>query len=842
MEPLYIEGASEHHLKSVQVSLPRNQFVVFTGISGSGKSSLAFDTLFVEGKRRYFESLSHYARQFLGYLEKPRFEKITGLSPAIAIEKKAPSPSLRSTVGTLTELLEFYRLLYARIGELHCPNCLQKIERLSAPQIVERLLKGADQQQIILMAPLVENETGDPQVVLSFCQSEGFTRVRLNGQMLRIEEIANIPQKKKYNIELVIDRITLKDEERGRLTESVETALLMGKGRLLVVFPASDQEQFFTEKNLCLTCKLTFPILSPACFSFNSPQGMCPTCKGLGVQISSEKHNSESEEESPSDSLLKCPACQGRRLRSEISQVLVSGQNFNQRISSSIQENLSFFTQIKLSLTQQKIAKDLLNEIVKRLACLQELGVGYLSLDRLAGTLSGGEFQRIHLASQLGTDLSGILYILDEPCTGLHPEEKEVLFPLLKRLQARGNSIIIVEHDRETILQAEYVVDFGPGAGQLGGNILYAGTLLGLFDCEKSLTGQYLSGKKTIFTTSPKRPCAEISVLKIQKAFAHNLKNISLEIPLGRMVCLTGKSGTGKSTLMREVLEPSAKHYLQTKKVRPFGCVAIEGLSFIQQVIRVDSTPIGRSAKSNPATYTKIFDEIRAVYATTLEARIRGYTASRFSFNAKGGRCEVCKGEGVQIVEMHFLPNVEMTCEECQGTRFNLATLEAKYKGYTIADVLKMTVTEALQLFRHHPKISQGLKTLEEVGLGYLSLGQSATSLSGGEAQRLKLSKELSKRNTGKTLYLLDEPTRGLHFEDIQRLTSLLQQLVDQGNTVILIEHHLAMIQQADFLIELGPTGGENGGHLIFSGSPEEAIRSKKSLTGKYLKKINPSV
>ncbi|MEK7486939.1 MAG: ABC-ATPase UvrA [Planctomycetota bacterium] len=835
METIQIRGASEHNLKQVNLDLPRNQMIVFTGVSGSGKSSLAFDTLYVEGKRRYMESLSSDARYFLGAVAKPKFEFIRGLSPTIAITKKTPSRNLRSTVGTFTEILDFYRVLYTRIGVLHCYQCLREVESFSAAQIVEKILKWPKSIEVWILAPLVEKAKGPQKAVLSFCQAEGFTRVRINQELVRLDDIQPLSPKKSYCIDLFIDRFSLDSDIRARLTESIETALFMGKGKVTLFRTDSKEEILFSEKNACLYCKKDFPKLEPSCFSFNSPQGMCLDCHGLGVK---ESTSIPTEEEVAEIRLENCGTCLGSRLRKDLL-VRVEKKTITEVTAGSIEENISFLDSLSLSKTQQQIVQELKDSVYKRLRFLKELGVSYLTLDRPVSTLSGGEFQRIHLASQLSEDLSGILYILDEPSTGLHPKDQAIILKQLQRLKERGNSLILVEHDRATIEKADYLVDFGPGAGTAGGEIIYAGTRENILNHPRSLTGQYLCGKKKIHIPNQRRIPDFKKSLRIKNASVHNLKNISVEIPLGLLVCLSGVSGAGKSALIYEVLEPAIQKQLKKKKSTTTTEGSLEGANQIAQVIRVDATPIGKSSKSNPVTYLKIFDSIRDVFTKTHEARIRGYTASRFSFNIKGGRCEVCKGEGSKDLEMHLLPDLEVPCEECAGKRFNSATLEIKYKGSNIAEILAMTLEEASEVFRHHPKIQQGLKSLKEVGLGYLTCGQPSSSLSGGESQRLKLAKELAKPSSGQTLYLMDEPSRGLHWEDIQRLVPLMHQLVEQGNTVVLIEHRLDLIQQADYVIDLGPGGGDQGGNILFCGTPEALAQCPQSITGEYLRRIS---
>ncbi|WNG15721.1 excinuclease ABC subunit UvrA [Cystobacter fuscus] len=936
-DTLSIRGAKEHNLKNISLDIPKKKLVVFTGVSGSGKSSLAFDTLYAEGQRRYVESLSAYARQFLGQMEKPRYDTIRGLSPTISIEQKAASNNPRSTVGTVTEVHDYLRVLYASVGVQHCPNCGQRVGKQSAQQIVDTLMGSPAGTKAMVLAPVVSNRKGEHKDILTEALKRGFSRARIDGKVKSLEEKIELDKKSKHDIALIIDRVTIKPEGKQRLTDSVETALREGKGLLILTNETGDpaSDRVMSELNACHACGLSFGELTPSSFSFNNPLGMCPDCNGLGTKAEMDPErivpdgsrtiregavepwansmnrgegwtadfvdslanafgidldtpyaklpakakkilmygvdgksfnvkwgdggNYEMEWEGLVNKLMRsfktttseaartyyqkffsdkpCPTCDGARLKPESRAVKVHGRSIVDLSRLTIGDALRWLKELKLTETERKIATELLKEIRSRLGFLEDVGLNYLTLDRTASTLSGGESQRIRLASQMGSELTGVIYILDEPSIGLHQRDNGKLLGTLKRLRDLGNSVVVVEHDEETMEEADYLVDFGPGAGELGGQVVAAGTPAEVMDNEKSLTGAYLSGRKEIEIPSQRRAPGKNKVT-IQGARENNLKDVTVDIPLGLFVAVTGVSGAGKSTLINEILYPAAARALYESREVPGKHKAVLGLEHLDKVIDIDQRPIGRTPRSNPATYTKLFDSIREVFALTPEARAFGYTAGRFSFNIKGGRCEACEGDGVKLVEMHFLADVYVPCEVCGGKRFNEATLRVRYKGKNIAEVLDMSVREAMQLFAAHKDIMRVLQTLEDVGLGYIRLGQSSPTLSGGEAQRIKLARELARVATGRTLYILDEPTTGLHFEDIRKLLQVLNRLVEAGNTVLVIEHCLDVIKSADWVIDMGPEGGAAGGHLLATGTPEQVAEVKESHTGRYLKYV----
>jgi excinuclease ABC subunit A len=939
-DSITVKGAREHNLKSVHLEIPKKKLVVFTGVSGSGKSSLAFDTLYAEGQRRYVESLSSYARQFLGQMEKPRYDTIRGLSPTISIEQKAASNNPRSTVGTITEVHDYLRVLYASIGVQHCPSCGRPVGKQTAQQIVESIVALPEGARIVVLAPLVQNRKGEYRDLLGDVQKRGFARVRVDGMIHQLTERLHLDKKLKHDIELVVDRLVVKDGIRSRLTDSVETALREGQGTLVVadadkeqkVGPGIDPEEykkhdrFYSELNACHACGLSFGELAPQNFSFNSPLGSCPDCQGLGTRAEMDadlivpdpsltiregavepwasgmergegwtfefvEHLSRSlriDLDTPWAKLPKkdrdvvmlgtdaagngrswriefegvvnqlyrrfkttgseamrryymryfsdkpCQTCGGERLRPESRAVRVRGKGIVDLSRLTIQEAHGWLASLDLRGSDAKIADELLKEIRNRLRFLLDVGLGYLTLDRPGPSLSGGESQRIRLASQMGSELTGVIYILDEPSIGLHQRDNGKLLATLKRLRDVGNSVIVVEHDEETMEQADHIVDFGPGAGEHGGEIVAQGTPDEVKRHPTSLTGAYLSGRREI-ELPPRRRTADHGAITVVGARENNLKEITVALPLGRMIAVTGVSGAGKSTLVNAVLRPALMRLLYGTREVPGKHQALSGHELVDKVIDINQQPIGRTPRSNPATYTKVFDCIREVFAQTPEARAFGYLPGRFSFNVKGGRCEACQGDGMKLVEMHFLADVLVPCEVCGGKRFNEATLRVQFKGKNIAEVLDLSVTEAKALFQNHREIARILTTLEDVGLGYIKLGQPSPTLSGGEAQRIKLSRELARVGTGKTLYILDEPTTGLHFEDVKRLLHVLDRLVDAGNTVVVIEHNLDVIKCADWVVDLGPEGGEDGGRVIAEGTPEEVAAVKGSYTGQFL-------
>ncbi len=930
---IIIRGAREHNLKNIDLELPRDQLIVITGLSGSGKSSLAFDTIYAEGQRRYVESLSAYARQFLGLMEKPDVDYIEGLSPAISIEQKSTSKNPRSTVGTVTEIYDYLRLLYSRIGIPHCYNCGKIVERQTVQQIVDQLLALPEKSKIQILGPIVRGRKGEYKDVFAEAKRDGFVRVRVDGEILDLDSEIKLDKNKKHDIEIVVDRLVIRPGIRTRLTDSVETALGLASG-ILLVDVIGKQELIFSEHYACIDCGISYEELEPRLFSFNSPYGACPTCNGLGTQLkidpdlvipdktiplkagaiepwgelkdgwydamartvvescgytlehSFEKlsspcqhnllygtdeeleFNYESKSgrhkgtfrkafegivgnlerryhQTHSQSIrewiegymnqVPCPDCGGSRLKPQARAVTVGEKPIQDVVSLSIRESYHFFNTIRLSDRQQLVAHQILKEIRERLTFLRNVGLDYLTLNRNAGTLSGGEAQRIRLATQIGSQLVGVLYILDEPSIGLHQRDNQRLIDTLKTLRDLGNTVIVVEHDRETIETADYLVDLGPGAGEHGGEVVAQGSPDTVSRCDMSITGQYLAGQRHIPCPDNRRP-GNGHHLIVHGATGNNLKQVDLKLPLGMFVCVTGVSGSGKSSLINETLYRILRRRFYHSKDSPLPYSSIEGLDAIDKVIDIDQSPIGRTPRSNPATYTGLFTYIRDLFAQLPESKIRGYKAGRFSFNVKGGRCEACQGDGLIKIEMHFLPDVYVTCQDCKGQRYNRETLEIRYRGKTIADVLDMTVSQALDFFQNIPRIQRKLQTLHDVGLGYIRLGQQATTLSGGEAQRVKLATELSRTSTGKTLYILDEPTTGLHFEDIKMLLNVLNRLVDRGNTVVVIEHHMDVIKTADHIVDLGPEGGDDGGDIVAQGTPEEIIHIPESYTGRFLK------
>ena len=933
---IIIKGAKEHNLKNINIEIPRDKLVVITGLSGSGKSSLAFDTLYAEGQRRYVESLSAYARQFLGLMEKPDVESIEGLSPAISIDQKTTSKNPRSTVGTVTEIYDYIRLLYARIGVPYCPNCGKKIEKQTIDQIVDNILELDEGTKIQVLAPIIRGRKGEFVKILSDFQKDGFVRARVDGETVELSDDIQIDRKKKHNIELIVDRLIIKPEIRSRLTESVEVALKHANN-LVSIDIQGKELRLYSKNYACPDCGISFDELSPRMFSFNNPFGACPTCTGIGylmkidpdliipdknktlydgvkafgasnmkkgetmakmyfesiakhygVDISVpikklpkdfldkilygtgtdeidfeyesaagirkfkapfegviptlERRHNETKSQGMRDfyeyymSNSECPDCKGARLKKEVLAVRVGEKNINELTSMSIDKIKTYLNSLELNKKDKMIADQILKELNKRLQFLMDVGLEYLTLSRSAGTLSGGEAQRIRLATQIGSGLTGVLYILDEPSIGLHQRDNEKLIATLKKLRDLGNTVLVVEHDEDTMYAADQIIDIGPGAGVHGGNVMAQGTAEEVKLVSDSVTGQYLSGRKQIKVPVKRRKSNGRSI-EVKGATEHNLKNVNVKFPLGQFICVTGVSGSGKSTLVNEVLYKTITKELNGSNEKPGKCKEITGLDNIDKIINIDQSPIGRTPRSNPATYTGVFDIIRDIFANTNEAKMRGYEKGRFSFNVDGGRCEACNGDGILRIEMHFLPDIYVPCEVCKGKRYNKETLEVKYKGKTIADVLDMTVEEALQFFENIPRIKQKIQTLYDVGLGYIKLGQPSTTLSGGEAQRIKLAAELSKKATGKTLYILDEPTTGLHIADVHKLVEILQRLVDTGNSIIVIEHNLDLIKTADYIIDLGPEGGDNGGQVVAVGSPEQIVKNDRSYTGKFLKK-----
>jgi excinuclease ABC subunit A len=820
---IIIKGAKVHNLKSLDIEIPRDRLVVLTGLSGSGKSSLAFDTIYAEGQRRYVESLSAYARQFLEQMEKPDVESIEGLSPAIAIEQKTTSHNPRSTVGTVTELYDYFRLLFARIGHLHCHQCGRLITAQTIQQMVDRLLELPQGTKLQLLAPIVRGRKGEYKKELAALRASGFVRARVDGKLHDLSEEITLDKHKQHTIEIVVDRLVIKPGSMDRLAESLEAAARLSDGLVTAVADSGGsktQEWLLSTQRACVECGISYPEIAPRNFSFNSPHGACPRCQGIGTVGGDEE----------GEGATLCPACAGGRLKPESLGVKISGRSIVDVNRLSLREAAEYFGTLKLTEREAFIGHRVLKEIRDRLGFLLEVGVDYLTLDRSAATLAGGEAQRIRLATQIGSSLVGVLYILDEPSIGLHQRDNRRLLSTLKRLRDLGNTVLVVEHDAETILTADHVLDMGPGAGVHGGEIVAQGTPEEIMRHPRSVTGKYLSGERSV--TLPGRARTPKGQLIVRDATERNLKSLDVRLPVGLFTCITGVSGSGKSTLVLEVLYKNVAKKLGLQVERPGRCSGIDGMELIDKVIHLDQSPIGRTPRSNPATYTGLFDDIRKLFAHLPESRARGYRPGRYSFNVKGGRCEACRGEGLLKIEMHFLPDVYVTCEICKGARYNRETLEVQYKERAIAEVLAMTVEQALAFFAPIPHLKSRLQTLHDVGLDYIALGQSATTLSGGEAQRVKLSKELSRRATGKTLYILDEPTTGLHFADVQKLLEVLNQLVEQGNTVVVIEHNLEVIRNADWIIDLGPEGGDAGGRIVAQGHPADLAARPRSATG----------
>lgn len=941
-DKIIIKGAREHNLKNVDVQIPRNKLVVFTGVSGSGKSSLAFDTIFAEGQRRYVESLSSYARQFLGQMDKPDVDSIEGLSPAISIDQKTTSHNPRSTVGTVTEIYDYMRLLYARIGIPHCPKCGREIKKQTIDQIVDQIMGMPERTKIQLFAPIVKARKGEHVKLLEDARKAGYVRVRIDGLIYDLSDEIKLEKNIKHNIDIVVDRLVIRDGIQKRLTDSIENVMALSGGTMILNIPETDTDTVFSQNFSCPDCGINISEIEPRSFSFNNPSGACPNCSGIGMQmkfdeelivpddslsiskgaITAPGYNSLSTSDSMGrvlfdalserydfsldtpfkelprrikdiifygtngeklnikyknahgtgtyqysfDGIINslqrrynetseamrpdyeeymtntvCPVCHGKRLRPEVLAVTVGGINISDLCEKPIKELKTFFVNLKLSDREQMIAGQIMREINARVQFLIDVGLDYLTLSRPARTLSGGESQRIRLATQIGSGLVGVVYILDEPSIGLHQRDNDKLISTLKNLRDLGNSLIVVEHDEDTMLASDYIVDVGPGAGENGGHIVFSGKVEDLKNCRESITGQYLSGAKSIPVPETRRKPQKDAFITIKGARENNLKNIDVTIPLGIIVCVTGVSGSGKSTLVNEILYKHLSKTLHRAKCKPGEHDGIIGIEKLDKVINIDQSPIGRTPRSNPATYTGLFDLIRDVFAQTNEAKVRGYQKGRFSFNTKGGRCEACSGDGIVKIEMNFLPDIFVPCEVCGGKRYNRETLEVKYKGKSIADVLDMTVEEALKFFENLPKLKNKLQTLYDVGLSYVKLGQSSTTLSGGEAQRVKLATELSRKNTGKTMYILDEPTTGLHSADVHKLTEIMHRLAEGGNTIVIIEHNLDVIKTADYIIDLGPEGGDGGGEVVAVGTPEEICKNEKSYTGKYLKKYLPN-
>ena len=933
-DEIVIRGAREHNLKNLNLTIPRDKLIVFTGLSGSGKSSLAFDTIYAEGQRRYVESLSSYARQFLGQMEKPDVDTIEGLSPAISIDQKSTSNNPRSTVGTVTEIHDYLRLLYARIGIPHCPKCGRVIRRQTVDEVVEQVMAFGEGARVQIIAPAVRGRKGEHVKLLEQIQKDGYVRVKVDGEIYDIADVPKLDKKLKHTIDVIVDRIVVRAGAESRLAGSLETAFAFGAG--LAKVEHNGEEQLFSENYACPDCGVSIEELTPRMFSFNNPYGACPTCSGLGalmkidpalivpneelslrqgainvtgwqssntasiagmylaalgdkygfdmdtpfnklseqarhailygtgnerIHIEYRREFGEGSYDSPFEGVIPnlerryketqsdymkheieeymanipCPDCKGKRLKSESLAVTVGGMNIAQLSDMTVRHAREKLSALTLNKTEEMIAGRILKEIDSRLGFLISVGLDYLTLSRAAGTLSGGEAQRIRLATQIGSSLVGVLYILDEPSIGLHQRDNAKLIDTLKGMRDIGNTLIVVEHDEETMLNADYIVDIGPGPGEHGGEVVFAGTPEEIMTDEKSITGKYLSGREYIAVPAKRRETGE-NWLQIRGARANNLKNVNVDIPLGVFTCVTGVSGSGKSSLVNEVLKKTLLRDLNRARTRPGEHDEILGIDKLDKIIDIDQSPIGRTPRSNPATYTGLFDLIRDVFAQTPDAKMRGYTNGRFSFNVKGGRCEACRGDGILKIEMHFLPDIYVPCEVCGGKRYNRETLEVKYKGKTIADVLDMTVEEALKFFAPLPKLARKLQTLYDVGLGYIRLGQSSTTLSGGEAQRVKLATELARRDTGRTLYVLDEPTTGLHTDDVKRLIAILQRLCDGGSTVVVIEHNLDVIKTADYIIDLGPEGGDMGGTIVCTGTPEQVAQNKKSYTGIYMK------
>jgi len=827
---IIIKGAREHNLKNIDVEIPRDKLVVITGLSGSGKSSLAFDTIYAEGQRRYVESLSAYARQFLEQMGKPDVDSIEGLSPAISIEQKSTSHNPRSTVGTVTEIYDYLRLLFARVGRPYCFQCGEEITAQTVQQMVDAIAGLAEGTKFHILAPIVRGRKGEYRKELLDMRRAGYVRARIDGKLVDLGDDIALDKQKKHTIEIIVDRLVMKagDALMRRLADSVETSLKLAGG-LVGVLTEDGKTLLFSEKLACIRCGVSYPEITPRIFSFNSPHGACPACDGIGYAVLPG-----CPEEEDFTQLEVCDVCHGARLRPESLSVKIAKQSIAEVTRQSVRAAADFFGTLKFTEREMVIAHRILKEIRERLGFLVNVGLDYLTLDRAAATLSGGEGQRIRLATQIGSGLVGVLYILDEPSIGLHQRDNRRLLQTLLRLRDLGNTVVVVEHDAETMMAADYILDMGPGAGSQGGHIIAQGTPKQVMGDPNSLTGQYLRGVQAV--SVPQRKRKPKGFLSVVDAWKHNLKNVTVKFPLGMLTCVTGVSGSGKSTLVLEVLFHSLSQLLYHKKPKIDGCKDLHGVLALDKVIDIDQSPIGRTPRSNPATYTGLFGYIRDLYSNLPESRVRGYKPGRYSFNVKGGRCEACQGDGLIKIEMHFLPDVYVTCEVCKGQRYNRETMEILHKGKSIADVLNMTVDDALEFFEHIPLIKAKLQTLHDVGLHYVKLGQSATTLSGGEAQRVKLSRELSKRATGRTLYILDEPTTGLHFADVQRLLDVLDRLVETGNTVLVIEHNLDVIKNADWIIDLGPEGGDRGGEIVAEGPPKDIAKSKRSYTGQVLK------
>ena len=827
---IVIKGAREHNLKNIDVEIPRDKLVVITGLSGSGKSSLAFDTIYAEGQRRYVESLSAYARQFLEQMGKPDVDSIEGLSPAISIEQKSTSHNPRSTVGTVTEIYDYLRLLFARVGRPYCFQCSEEITAQTVQQMVDAIASVPEGMKFQILAPIVRGRKGEYRKELLEMRKAGYVRARVDGKIVDLGEDLTLDKQKKHTIEIIVDRLVMKSGEAllRRLADSVETSVKL-TGGLVGVLTEDGQTRLYSDRLACIKCGVSYPEVTPRVFSFNSPHGACPACDGIGYAMTPG-----GQEEEDFTLLEPCTVCQGARLRPESLSIKLAKLSIAEVTSLSVRTAADFFLSLKFTDRELVIAHRILKEIRERLGFLVNVGLDYLTLDRAAATLSGGEGQRIRLATQIGSGLVGVLYILDEPSIGLHQRDNRRLLQTLLRLRDLGNTVVVVEHDAETMMAADHVLDMGPGAGSQGGHVIAQGTPQQIMGDPNSLTGQYLRGIQTVSVPQRHRkPRGTLSVVGAQK---HNLKNVTARIPMGLFTCVTGVSGSGKSTLVLEVLFHSLSQLLYHKKPKIDGCKDLRGVDALDKVIDIDQSPIGRTPRSNPATYTGLFGYIRDLYSNLPESRVRGYKPGRYSFNVKGGRCEACQGDGLIKIEMHFLPDVYVTCEVCKGQRYNRETMEILHKGKSIADVLNMTVDDALEFFEHIPLIKAKLQTLHDVGLHYVKLGQSATTLSGGEAQRVKLSRELSKRATGRTMYILDEPTTGLHFADVQRLLDVLDRLVEAGNTVLVIEHNLDVIKNADWIIDLGPEGGDRGGEIVAEGPPKDIAKVKRSYTGQVLK------